>query len=186
MTKKSMAKNLEKGIRLRCFVAIAFNREDTDAIYDSHIKKAIEEANLIPIRIDRITYIDRVDAKIRKEITDADLLVADLTYARPSVYWEAGYAERKSPVIYTCRADHFKQQDGDEFGNLAVHFDLQNANIISWNKVGDRSFHKKLLKTLNFAAKPLREQRGLLAIRNKARSAFSQASLKERRRTVSP
>jgi hypothetical protein len=33
---------------------------------------------------------------------------ADLRYARPSVYFEAGYAERSVPVIYTVRRDHFR------------------------------------------------------------------------------
>ena len=64
--------------KLRCFVAMAFDHEDTDAIYDKHIKKAITEVDMIPIRVDRVTHNDRIDAKIREEITRADIFVADL------------------------------------------------------------------------------------------------------------
>jgi nucleoside 2-deoxyribosyltransferase len=108
-------------IKLRCFVAIAFNHEDTDTVYKNHIEKAIIEANMTPVRVDRITHNDRIDEKIRNEITKADVVVADLTYARPSVCWEAGFAERVVPVVYTCRTDHFRQTEDDTFGNFIVH-----------------------------------------------------------------
>jgi hypothetical protein len=103
--------------KLRCFVATAFGYEDTDYIYDQWIKPAVEEAELIPIGIDRIIHNDRSDARIRTELINADVVIADLTYARPSVYWEAGFAEHMVSVIYTCRKDHFSPLLGDKQGH---------------------------------------------------------------------
>ena len=145
--------------KLRCFVAMAFGRDDTDAVYEQYTRKAIEAANMIPIRVDRVVHIDRIDAKIRAEIAKADIVVADLTYARPSVYWEAGYAEREIPVIYTCRSDHFTPQADDQYGNCQVHFDLRNANIITWSGRGNRTFQETLRKTLLYASRPIREDK---------------------------
>jgi nucleoside 2-deoxyribosyltransferase len=77
--------------KLRCFVAMAFGQEDTDGINAQ--------------RVDRIEHNDKIDTKIISEIEAADLVTADLTYARPSVYFEAGYAQRAIPVIFTARPD---------------------------------------------------------------------------------
>jgi nucleoside 2-deoxyribosyltransferase len=135
---------------LRCFVAMPFGRSDTDQVYDQYIQPAIEAVGLIPIRVDRIVHNDRIDQRIREEIKHADVLIADLTYARPSVYWEAGYGERSVPVIYTCRKDHFSPKEGDITGNLVIHFDLANANIIAWPPTGSAQFKNELIKRLKF------------------------------------
>src|SRR5512143_4051755 len=102
--------------KLRCFVAMAFGHEDTDYVYAQWIEPAIENAGLFPVRVDKIIHNDRIDTRIRDELLKADVVVADLTYARPSVYWEAGFAERSVPVIYTCRKDHFSPLPDDKFG----------------------------------------------------------------------
>ena len=99
---------------------MAFGKADTDLIYNQYMSKTIQDAGMIPLRVDRIIHNERIDIKIRELIEKADVVVADLTYARPSVYWEAGYAERRVPVVYTCRSDHFHPQKDD---NLQVHFD---------------------------------------------------------------
>lgn len=166
--------------RLRCFVAMAFGREDTDAVYDDHIKKAIEAANMTPIRVDRVVHLDRIDAKIRKEVENADIVVADLTYARPSVYWEAGYAERQSPVIYTCRADHLQPDPADKYGNYQVHFDLKNANIITWSGKEDSVFQENLRQTLLYASRPIQKRKGQEQSRKLIRQEFSSKSQTEK------
>lgn len=146
--------------KLRCFVAMAFNRKDTDDLYKNHISPAIKDANLTPIQLSvNDLYLDRVDDKIRKEISKADVVIADLTYARPSVYWEAGYAERNIPVIYTCRKDHFDKTQIDQNQTLIIHFDLQNANILPWSEHNQETFRKKLTQRLNLAVRDKRIQR---------------------------
>src|SRR5665647_2602914 len=93
---------------LRCFVAMAFDNPDTDEWYESTLVPLLTSLDVRVRRVDRIEHNDDIDDRIIEEIQAADLLVADITYARPSVYFEAGYAQRAIPVIYTARADHFR------------------------------------------------------------------------------
>ena len=109
---------------LRCFVAMAFSHEDTDKIYRV-IRRTLKPLHINVQRVDGIEHNDNIDIKIIKELEAADLVVADLTYARLSVYFEAGYARRRMPVIYTARRDHFKEHPDDVYGNRHVHFDLK-------------------------------------------------------------
>jgi hypothetical protein len=164
---------------------MAIGRHDTDALYDECIGPAIKEAGLRPIRVDRVVHNDRIDNKIREEIADAAVMVADLTYARPSVYWEAGFAERAVPVVYTCRQDHLHQAESDRYGNLAVHFDLRNANILTWRRQGSVKFRKDLVARLRLVTAPLRRDRETRAALSIERAEFAQLSLTERRALVS-
>ena len=77
--------------KLRCFVAMAFAHKDTDAIF-SALRKTLGPLGVNAQRVDRIEHNDNIDTRIISEIEAADLVIADLTYARPSVYFEAGYA----------------------------------------------------------------------------------------------
>jgi hypothetical protein len=112
-----------------------------------------------PIRIDRVEHNDDIDDRIIQELERASFAIADLTYARPSVYFEAGYAQRRIPVVYTCRRDHFRPRPNDENGNLRVHFDLQMKNIISWRDHLDRTFPKRLSKRIRYVISPILQQR---------------------------
>src|SRR5438045_52900 len=113
---------------LRCFVAMPFGFKDADEVYEV-AKKTLRPLGVLTARVDRIEHNDDIDDRIIAEIKEADIALADLTYARPSVYWEAGYAQRKIPVIYIARKDHLDRTDPD----LQVHFDLQMRNIIPWS-----------------------------------------------------
>lgn len=123
-----------------CFIAMRFGETDTDAIYEKYIEPTVLRLGLRPIRIDKVEHNKNIDDKIISELNMADLAIVDLTYARPSVYYEAGYAERKIPVIYTCRRDHFSNIED----TLRVHFDLEHKNIIDWVDVDDVNFPIRL------------------------------------------
>ncbi|HWN65302.1 MAG TPA: hypothetical protein VNN24_06410 [Candidatus Binatus sp.] len=117
-----------------CFVASALDRADADEIYDTAIRPTLRELKIRPTRVDRIEHNDDIDDKIFALMKAADFCIADLTYARPSVYHEAGYMSGcGKPVIYISRRDHFRARDSDPHGNLRVHFDLQMKNIIGWS-----------------------------------------------------
>ncbi len=138
--------------RLRCFVAMAFGREDNDEIYDRVIEKVLVE-DFDVVRVDRKEHNRNIDQVIMEELATCDFALADLTYARPSVYYEAGYAERRVPVIYTARKDHLKPGGEDE--HLRIHFDLQMKNIVDWSSVEDTKFPIRLRKRLAHVTKPL-------------------------------
>ena len=146
--------------RLRCFVAMAFDHGDTDSLYRLAIGSLLVEQRIVPIRVDRVEHQERIDQFIIDNIDAADFVIADLTYARPSVYYEAGYAESRIPVIYTCRRDHLgggtKAPDGYQ---LKIHFDLITKNIIVWSNPADPTFVKRLRKRLDFVTRPLLRDR---------------------------
>jgi nucleoside 2-deoxyribosyltransferase len=133
--------------RLRCFVAMAFDYDDTDRIY-SVFERLLRSMGITAVRVDRIEHNDDIDNRIIQEIKQADFVLADLTYARPSVYFEAGYAQRAVPVVYTCRRDRFRPRVDDPKGNVRVHFDLQMKNIVAWATEHDSTFAERLRRRM--------------------------------------
>lgn len=141
--------------KIKCFIASAFDREDVDKIYDRVILPLLKEMEIIPLRINRIEHNENIDQKIIELIIESDFCISDLTYARPSVYYESGYAERNIPVIYISRRDHFRQKDSDISGNFCIHFDLQKKNIIPWVEGNTITFSKNLKSRITFVTKPI-------------------------------
>jgi nucleoside 2-deoxyribosyltransferase len=93
---------------MKCFVASALGCSDVDRIYDRVVRPTLNEISIKPVRVDRVEHNDDMDDKICALIRSADICIADLTYARPSVYYEAGYAfGLGKPVIYIVKGDHF-------------------------------------------------------------------------------
>lgn len=121
--------------QLKCFVASAFERDDVDEIFDEVIKPVLRGENMQAMRVDRVEHNDDIDDKILDLIDSCDFAIADLTHARPSVYYEAGRAcGLGKPVIYMVRSDHLRPSPDDPAGNVKVHFDLQMKNIIAWTR----------------------------------------------------
>ncbi len=133
---------------------MAFGREDTDKAYKILVAPTFRRLKITPIRVDRIEHLEDINNKIMAELNKCDFALADLTYVRPSVYFEAGYADRKVPVVYTCRSDHLSGRSDDPSGNFRVHFDLKMKNIISWSSPTDATFSKKLERRVRLAVLP--------------------------------
>jgi hypothetical protein len=131
---------------------MAFGRRDTDNWFDKTLRPLLKSVGAQPRRVDRIEHNDDIDDRILAEIEDADFAVADLTYARPSVYFEAGYVQRTVPVIYTCRADHLNAPPDSP---NRVHFDLQMKNIVPWRDPLDGRFRKRMESRLRKVTMPL-------------------------------
>ena len=158
---------------------------ETDAVYDRLIKPTVARVGLTPRRIDRVMHNERIDQKILGELQAADVVLADLTFARPSVYWEAGHAEGQgTAVVYTCKRDHLTPQPGDEFGNFKVHFDVQTTNIIPWRSVTDERFKQDLERRLRYVLRPLLRDQADVDQRKQEEAAFEALSLAERRQRV--
>jgi hypothetical protein len=167
---------------LKCFIAIAFDRGDTDSLYDKLIKPLLKRKKITPFRVDQSSRNDDIDDQILSELGKCDFVIADLTYARPSVYFEAGVAQgRPVPVIYTCRRDHFKHRTDDHHGNFRVHFDLQMKPIIKWDIPPSISFSRQLTKRIGRILRPIIEKkRNEEQAREKATN-FAKLSLAEKK-----
>ena len=65
------------------------------------IKTAAKECGITAERIDDDNKNERITNRMLENIRTAEFMIVDLTHERPSVYYEAGYAERsgKAPIF---------------------------------------------------------------------------------------
>ena len=123
------------------FVAMWFggtkeDRSKMDAVYQTAIQPAIEQAGYRATRVDRAEHNDWIMDKVLGDIRLAPFVVADFTGNRNGVYFEAGFARGLGiPVIHSCQEDHLEQ----------AHFDTKQLNHILWKLPDDlrtRLYHR--------------------------------------------
>jgi nucleoside 2-deoxyribosyltransferase len=169
---------------LKCFVACAFGHEDVDHIYKMAILKAASSAGCKVTRVDRIDHNDDIDDKIYELILKSDICIADLTYSRPSVYYEAGvFQGMNKPVIYTARSDHFRARDEDPHDIFRIHFDLQMKNIIAWRNA-DQQFIASLEKRIRIVSIPIIRRISNEAEKEREQQAFCEETIGTRCRII--
>jgi hypothetical protein len=119
------------------FIACAFGRPDIDDLCGRHLLPASARLGYKPIRIDKSEPDRTITELMIREITQAAAVLADLTYARQSVYFEVGYAQGLGiPLILSCRKDHMNSKRDEQ----RVHFDLQQYKISYWTTGDDGNF----------------------------------------------
>jgi len=116
----------------RAFVAMWFDISMND-YYKDGIKKAIEDAGYIPVRIDLQDFNEKICDEIIAEIKRCKFLVSDFSGQRSGVYFEAGFAKGLGrPVIFTVKKDCVKK----------LHFDTRQYNHIVYDS--PEELHNKL------------------------------------------
>ena len=109
----------------RCFIAMSFASE-LDAAHAA-IARAIRECSLVPVRVDLVHHNEKICDRVVAEIKGSGYMVADVTFHRQNVYFEAGLAAGMGrPVIWSCRSDLL----------AAGHFDTRQVQL---RRVDDRS-----------------------------------------------
>jgi nucleoside 2-deoxyribosyltransferase len=138
-------KTIKRNRKKQVFIAMKF--KDMDNIYNA-IYQAVEDAQFIPLRIDKKEHINQISNEIQYEISQSGLIVADVTEQNQGVYFEAGYAIGLNiPVIWTCREDEISK----------IHFDTRQYNTIFWKDEND--LYEKLKKRI-IAIMGLKENQG--------------------------
>ncbi len=158
---------------------MAFGKGDADALYKDAIRPVLKAAGVAPVRVDQKEHNRNVNDVIMSELDRADLVVADLTYSRPSVYFEAGYGERGVPVIYTVRRDHLAADTSSGNQNHRVHFDVSMRNIIAWSNADHARFRKRLAKRLTHVLAPIKARRNADERARQLASAYSGLSIQD-------
>ncbi|MEW6369068.1 MAG: hypothetical protein AB1714_30945 [Acidobacteriota bacterium] len=121
--------------RANVFVACAFGHSDIDMLYDNQLAPACASLGYEPVRVDMTEPKQTITEAILEGITECACAIADLTYARPSVYFEVGFAHGLGvPLLLTCRSDHAHGKNDD----VKVHFDLEQYKISFWTRTPRR------------------------------------------------
>jgi nucleoside 2-deoxyribosyltransferase len=152
-------------------------RSDTNVLHFRLLKPLLRrQLDINALRIDELHHNENIDIRLLREIDRSDLVIADLTYERPSVYFEAGYAlGQKVPVVYTCRADHLGRQSQYE-----VHFDLRQRNIVAWRDPSDRQFARLLVARIQNTMAPTLRLRESAEQEKREEDAFRRLSPQRR------
>lgn len=124
----------------QAFVAMRFN-DEMFGVYDVAIQPAIYEAGFDPFIVARADNNNAIDDEIIAAIRRSRFVVADLSYTRTAVFFEAGYGLGHGlDVIWMVREDHFDQ--------MKEHFDTRQYPYIIWKDAADL---KQQLSTKIFA-----------------------------------
>ncbi|MDG6999111.1 MAG: hypothetical protein JRN15_08365 [Nitrososphaerota archaeon] len=100
-------------------------KRELDDVLDG-IKEAFESFGISARRVDDIQDQYVITEAILEQIRRSEYVIADLTYERPNVYYEVGYAQaqRKKPILIA--------KEGTR-----IHFDLSVHNIVFYESVRD-------------------------------------------------
>lgn len=119
------------------FVAMAFTDNDKKTLpftTRDAVRDALLECGFSMSIVDEVEHNDGIMDKIIGLIKAARFVIADLTYQKQGVYYEAGFAKSLGlEVIHTVNERDFKN----------CHFDVQHLNLIVWK---DHEHLKQRLK----------------------------------------
>lgn len=118
-----------------CFIISAFGDPDCDKIYEEVFVPLCEGLNLKPVRLDKENNGSLVMNQIITNINDSEVIIADLTLARPNCYFEIGFAmgaKKESRVFLTCREDHSSGSKNYKQDAHRIHFDVAGYDINFW------------------------------------------------------
>jgi nucleoside 2-deoxyribosyltransferase len=126
------------GVRGTCLVAMSFEPELTP-FFENVLSPAITAAGLRDLRVDREHHNDNINERMMADIRRSEALVADFTFHRAGVYFEAGFAlGLDRTVVFCCRKDQFSK----------AHFDTRPYNHLLWTEDSLDDFRKDLVARL--------------------------------------
>jgi hypothetical protein len=125
-------------------MAMDFNDRQMDDVFANCFKPAVAQTGFDLRTLREDPKMGLIDERMRVEIRRSRFVVADLTHGNHGAYFEAGMAEGIGlPVVYTCRANEFKN----------IHFDASHLLAVKWDP-DDLSKAAEELKTIIRATLP--------------------------------
>ena len=115
-----------------------WNVEKFDDLYNNVIVPKCMEYGYEPIRADRIYTSSSIIQDIITEISDASVIIADITMDNPNVFYELGYAHAlNKPTILLADVDKRK----------SLPFDLSGFRTILYsNSIGGKKDIEEMLE----------------------------------------
>ena len=117
------------------FVIMKFGDDELDSAYDG-IKDIGKEFGFSVTRVDEIQDSGNISEQMLENISQSELILAELTGARPNCYYEAGFAHALGKDLIFCI------RKGE-----SIHFDLAGYRFIEWTTEAD--LRKKLRARLD-------------------------------------
>ncbi|UAL07449.1 MAG: hypothetical protein KRP56_06390 [Candidatus Methanogranum gryphiswaldense] len=127
----SSIKNSDQKIKKKkCFVISTIGKEDSKERMHAdkflkYIAKSIEEEYAVK-RADEYSFSGEIKEKIIREIYESDLIIADLTFDNPNVYYELAFAHtiNKPTIVFKTK-------------KTEMYFDTKDMKIISYDDTFD-------------------------------------------------
>ncbi len=109
----------------RVFVAMPF-ADDMSDVFHYGIQGAVNSAGLLAERADLSSFTGDVMDWVKTRISNANLVIADLTSANPNVYLEVGYAWGKGvPTVLLVKS------------SIELKFDVRSQRCIVYSSIKD-------------------------------------------------
>lgn len=93
--------------RKTCFVVSPIGsegsptRNNADKLFKYIIKPACDECDFQAIRVDKLNDANSITQTIIEQLEEADLVIADISFHNPNVFYEMGFRARtKKPIIH--------------------------------------------------------------------------------------
>ncbi len=152
---RKLSRDVKIGVGDTCFVMMPFGAPIGE-YYSQIYEPAIRKAGLLPVRADNEIFgTGKIMDQIWAGITNAKVLVAELTKRNPNVFYELGLAHAlKKPVVLVSS----NEED--------VPFDLKHIRVIYYN-MADPFWGTKLLEKV--------AENILSALRNPEEAVFARA-----------
>lgn len=105
VSKFTLAKGPQTNVDVRVdypevFVVMPFGQPWSDAVFKDLFKPAIEAANFVATRGDAIVRVGDLGTNVWRCITQAGVIVADVSAPNPNVYYELGLADALGKPIF--------------------------------------------------------------------------------------
>lgn len=133
------------------FVIMQIGNKQTDDLYKDVIVPVLKKAGLDPKRVDKHNDGELIMQKVIGFLTDAKIIIADLTNSRPNCYLEIGFAMglgKNKNLILIAREDHYHGSPNYNSSENKIHFDLGGYNILFWDPQKTEEFGVELLKSI--------------------------------------
>lgn len=132
----------------KAFVIMQIGNKQLDDVYEKVISPTLKSAGYDPKRVDKHNDGELLNNKIIEFISEADLIIADLTNERPNCYLEVGYvmgSGKNRSLILTSREDHYHRSPNYKPDGPRIHFDLEGYDILFWSADKIEEFADELL-----------------------------------------
>lgn len=117
--------------RKKCFVIQEFDGSTFDRRYEESFAPAVKEADVDPVRADKILGLKPIITKIEENIGKTDICLCDVSTDNPNVWLELGYAlAMNRPAVIIC--DLLKREK--------LPFDIQHRPVIFYRSDSKSGF----------------------------------------------